>query len=206
MHLKNNKKGFSLIEVLVSLTIFAMIMAAVISNFRGGEFRNQLNLAAANVASELRKAQSMVSAGTPTRVCEVAGVVGENCEDNPGLCPADCVEHVPFGGYGLVFIPGAENITFFANTDIENDYEELNEKVRDLSVSPTGRVMISSIVTDTGPSTELQVIFMPPANQIIFAGDVALDPSEAIITLEHINSGETRTITINKISSRIDVD
>jgi len=201
-------KGFSIIEVLISVAIIALIMTAVISNFRSGEWRNQLSLAAANVASELRKAQTMVSAGQPTQVCMVAAVMTGICEDDPAGCGGTCVEHVPYGGYGLVFVEDSETITFFANTDATDDFDKIDEKVRDLKISPTGRVKIAGISTDTtGTINQLQIIFIPPTNVIKFGGpDVFGSPNEATITISHLSSGEKREIVINKISGRIDAE
>lgn len=183
-----------------------MIMAAVIANFRSGEVKSQLSLAAQNTASEIRKTQSMSSAGEPTRLCLVAMAVNGVCEDDPASCTGDCVEQFPYGGYGLVFTEGSETITLFANHDATDSYDSDDETVRQIKVSPTGRVRVSDITTDTGDVSSLEVIFTPPKNEMVFAGpEVFGDPDEAAITLEHLSTGETKTITLNKISLRIDV-
>jgi len=204
MH-KNNQ-GFSIIEILISITIFALITAAVISDLRSGEFKNQLSIAAHNVASEIRETQTMVSAGQPTKVCMVAAVVTGNCEDDPGSCAGDCVENVPAGGYGLVFEYDSENLILFGNTDATDDYDALDEKIRDLKVSPTGRVELGLITVDGAPVDELQVIFLPPTNEMVFRGPAIFgNPSEARIEIDHQGMFETREILINRISGRIDV-
>jgi prepilin-type N-terminal cleavage/methylation domain-containing protein len=205
-HRRDNTKGFSLIEILISITIFALITVAVISDFRSGEFKNQLSIAAQNVASELRETQTMVSAGQPTMVCLVASVVTGNCEDDPGSCAGDCVENVPAGGYGLVFKYNSENIILFSNTDATDDYDAADEKIRDLKVSPTGRVEISTMTVSGVPVEEFQIIIMPPTNEMIFTGpDLFGNPPEARIELKHQGMFETREIYINRISGRIDV-
>jgi len=203
MHLRTH--GFSLIEVLVSITIFALIMAAVISNFRGGEWKNQLSLAAQNVASELRKTQTMTTAGQPTYVCKVGGVVSGNCEDDRAGCAGDCVEQVPAGGYGLALVEDSETILLFANIDASDEYDPADELVRDLRVSPTGRVKVDQIDVG-GIAPSLQIIFHPPSGEISFGGpDVFGNPPEAHIWVSHLSSNETREIVINRISGRIDV-
>ncbi|MDD4995435.1 MAG: prepilin-type N-terminal cleavage/methylation domain-containing protein [Patescibacteria group bacterium] len=199
------KNGFSLIEVLVSISIFALITTSLVANFRGGETKNQLNLAASNTVAELRKAQSMTQAGQPTRVCLSGDQIIGNCEANPS-CAGTCVENVPVGGWGLVFTSGSDKMKLFANSELAVAFDESEEQVSELPVSPTGRVKISGITTDTGPVNTLVVYFRPPVDRIVFAGDVALNPTNATIVLEHMTSGATRIIKINNISGRIDVE
>ena len=195
-------RGFTLIEVLISITIFAIIMVMVISNLRSGQFSSQLNLAAQNLVSELRQKQTMTLSGQFTKICDDGS---GNCEDNPGLCPEHCVEHFPLGGYGLVFVPDAEKLIFFANNNEEAPYEE-TEKVREVPISPTGQVKIKEINTQTESVSHLEIIFAPPQAEISFSGDIVPGRDIVTITLEHLGSAEQKSITINKISGRIDVN
>lgn len=206
--MKNNYKnyGFTLLEVLVVIAIFALIMASVFANFRAGEFSNQLSLAADNAATEIRKVQAMVSAGSPTYVCMIGGAIDSICEGDPAGCSGDCIEHVPFGGYGLVFEEANGAMTFFADLDESGAYDDPGEKISDLPVSVTGRVTVGGMSTDTGPVNTLEIIFVPPKSEMIFSGpDVFGEPTEATITLRHEVSGKTNELMLNNISSRIDV-
>ncbi|MBU0648699.1 type II secretion system GspH family protein [Patescibacteria group bacterium] len=204
MMLDINKKnsGFTLIEILISITIFAIIMVLVIANLRSGQFSSQLNLAATNLVSELRQKQNMTLAGQFTKICDDGA---GNCEDNSDLCPEHCVSQFPLGGYGLVFDPDAEKLIFFANNNEEAPYEE-TEKVREVPISPTGQVKIKEINTLTEGVSHLEIIFAPPRGEASFSGDILADRDIITITLEHINSGEQKSITINKISGRIDAN
>ena len=194
-----------MIEVLVVISIFALIMASVFANFRAGEFSSQLGLAADNVSTEIRKVQSMTTAGTKTYVCMVADVMTSVCEDDPGACSGDCIEHVPFGGYGLVINDGSDAITLFADIDESGSYDP-EERIRDLPVSITGRVSVESLSTDTGAVNTLEIIFVPPAGRMIFSGpDIFGDPTDATINLIHDVSENTQSILLNNISSRVDV-
>ena len=176
-------------------------MAMVVSNLRGGQFRNQLNLGAQNLVTELREKLNMSLSGQPTRVCDDGSAI---CENDPAVCVGDCVEQVPLGGYGLVLAQGEETITLFADIDTENPYQDF-EMVRELVISPTGSVAIKSINTDLQSLTGIEIVFVPPDAEIVFHG-VTGEPSQATITLEHLNTGEEREVTINRISGRIDVD
>lgn len=198
-------KGFTIIEVLVSVTIFTVILLLVLANFRAGQFSSQLRLAAQNVVSELRQKQIMTQSGQPSFFCRGGVDEGQNCEADPMICTMDCVKQVPLGGYGLVFVVGEQNITLFANNDTTDTYQ-IEEKVRDLVVSATGQVEISALNTPTQSLNELQIIFTPPEGGISFAGDVVGETESATITVRHLQSGKEKTVAINKISGRIDVE
>ena len=205
MKTNNKNLGFTLLEVLVVIAIFALIMASVLANFRAGEFSSQLALATDNVATEIRKIQSMTLSGTKTYVCMIADVMTAVCEDNPGACSGDCIEHVPFGGYGLKFDDGGDQMTLFADINESGSYDP-EERIRDLPVSVTGRVSVASMITDTGAVNTFEIIFIPPNGRMIFSGpDIFGDPTEATINLIHDVSEDTQSIILNNISSRIDV-
>jgi len=206
MAAKNKNYGFTLLEVLVVIAIFALIMASVFANFRQGEFSNQLSLAADNVATEIRKVQTMVASGVPTYVCMAGAVITGVCEDDPAACGGDCIEHVPFGGYGLAFEEGSDTMALFADLDESGSFDDPEELIRNLPISVTGRVIVERMNTETGALDTLEVIFSPPKSMMSFFGPgIFGDPSEATITLGHEVSGRTEDITLNNISSRIDV-
>lgn len=60
------ERGFSFLEILVSIGIFAIITTAVVVNFRSGQHSNELRLAAEGLASDLRSLYTTAQAGTAT--------------------------------------------------------------------------------------------------------------------------------------------
>ena len=59
--------GFTLSELLVSISIFALITTAVVANFRAGERADELRLAAEQFASALRELETAAQTGSAPR-------------------------------------------------------------------------------------------------------------------------------------------
>ena len=60
----NKKHGFTLIEILLSITCLAIISAIAIPVYQSFQVRNDLNIAANTVVSSLRRAQILSQAAT----------------------------------------------------------------------------------------------------------------------------------------------
>ena len=58
MKIIKNNLGFTMVEMIVSIGIVAMIAGIFLANYRGSDRSNQLNLAAEELASNIRLAQS----------------------------------------------------------------------------------------------------------------------------------------------------
>ncbi len=65
MHLKF-RRGFSIIELLISLTIMGIITMVAVGNFRVAQQRQEIKGVAQTLASDLRRAQAMSFNGTKT--------------------------------------------------------------------------------------------------------------------------------------------
>ena len=111
--LNKNKTGFTIIDLLVSLGIFAFITGAVIANFRDGSNNEAVRQGSEIIASLLREAQSRTLSGAV-------------------LPDGD----FPDGGYGVRFNTSNGNyIIFFADTNgnlIYDDGEELEDNSQNL--------------------------------------------------------------------------
>jgi len=97
------KKGFTIIELLVAMSIFIIVTGLVVANFRRGARSDELRIAATGLASTLRRAQTMALAGVQ--------VNGE----------------LPAGGYGVhVSISEPSRYIIFTSNDLlYNSGEEL---------------------------------------------------------------------------------
>lgn len=78
--LLRNKNGFTLVEMLVSISILVVLSTMLIANFNAGERQTRLNASANVLSSEIRKVQNMVLNGAK---------FGD--------------KEMPFGGYGIHF-------------------------------------------------------------------------------------------------------
>ncbi|MDD5043128.1 MAG: prepilin-type N-terminal cleavage/methylation domain-containing protein [Patescibacteria group bacterium] len=121
-----NRSGFTLVELLVSITIFALMTMFVVVNFRAGQKQDFLNLGAEEISNNLKKAQT-------------AAVAGELIE---GV--------VPKGGYGLYFASDSTSYLYFADLDGNFNYTAVDGVIAEYPL-PKGVVINSenlSVVFD----------------------------------------------------------
>lgn len=92
------RKGFTLVELLVAITIFGVITTIVVVNFRTGQKQDFLDLSADKLVNNIKRAQTAAITG------ELVG--GE----------------VPAGGFGLHFASGENFYIYFADEDMSHNY------------------------------------------------------------------------------------
>ena len=123
------RHGFTLIDLIVSIGIFALVATAVMVNFNAGSRNDSVRQAANIVAATLRRAQSMT----------LSGALLSNGA-------------FPVGGYGVRFDQGMPgNLTLFADIDGNFNYTDAAEALEDITLpkenaatGPTLNVVFSS--------------------------------------------------------------
>lgn len=169
------KRGFTLVELLVAISIFGLITAAVVVNFRGASPNRQLQLQAANIASLMRQAQVQAQAGEP-----YGGTV-------------------PAGGYGIHLNAcgaGSCTITLFADQNNSFSMQSPAEVVQTIDL---GQTVYVSGVSSGG---QAHVIFRPPAGSICLE-NVCSGAAPLTITLAAAGTSMTRVLTVNQLSGQI---
>lgn len=152
------KKGFSLVELIIVVSIIAILTAVIIPNLRKGEEVFALQRAVHKLAQDLRVASEIAMSGriVPT----------------PPFPP---------GGYGIYFSGVNTNqYILFRDNDNQKDYD-VGEEIENLSLAEKG-VIIESI----SPATPLSIVFYPP-DPTVTIKNIAGTFSEAIITLKQRN-------------------
>lgn len=99
----NNSKGFTLMEVLISIGIFAILTGLILVNYRRGNDDSALTKDVALIMANVRLAQEQTASGKSIKHC--AYYTGQACSVNAD-CPAadnSCVSGIPQGGYAVVF-------------------------------------------------------------------------------------------------------
>ncbi len=171
-------RGFTLVELLVSMGIFVIITSLVIVNFRSGQYRDELNGAAGIVQAALREAQTAASSGT---------VTPSPCPDpaNPGHLLSTAGP--PPSGYGL-HLTSPNTIIEFADCETAAPktytYSEADQNfifVRAVQVSPN--VKFSNLQ----PGDPLDIVFDPFVETVT----VNNSASNAVITIQHPKGGGT---------------
>lgn len=174
-------KGFTLIEMLVSISMIVVIATLFIANYRSANKRTDLIMAAQTLAADLHLAQN-----------NSLGLVKYNGE-------------VPAGGWGINFIDATNSYTMFADLNAPDDpsgymdYDagegEINYGARVTVLPPN--IEISNIKTVAVPSEAYaNVTFLPPDPQTnIYNGTATSSSLE--IELRETRNNTIKTIVVN---------
>ncbi len=195
----DQRPGFTLLELIVSMSIFTVITGFVLINFRAGQRSDEIRFAADGAASVIRDALSRATAGATVEACVSGSVVTGICGSG-AVCGGVCSTRVP-KGWGVAFGTAAPNdgITLFVDLD-GNKLYDANETVLVEPYSSSG------FVTATAASpTPLRttVLFVPPLPDALVDGAAAA--TEATLTLTHGAGGAVRTVHFNRVSRLVTV-
>jgi prepilin-type N-terminal cleavage/methylation domain-containing protein len=179
MRLIKNRKGFTLMEVVVSIGIMALLLSLFLVNYRVGSRGSELVLAAQNALSDMRLVQN-----------NSLGSVRYNGQ-------------VPLGGWGVHFDTSASNnrrYIVFADIDGDHNYDgagESNPSYGGRTIDLPENISIAGIEYHGGISkTWSDFVFLPPLPKTII-WDGAGTTTEATIILEHGVTGENKSIYSN---------
>ena len=175
MDIKNNKKAFTLVELLVTSGIVAIVASMFFVNYHSTNKRSELIMAIQNLASDLRQAQS----------------------NSLGLFLYDSSS--PSGGWGvhMNINDSATSYKLFADNDGDYSYDsgESNTIFGGKNVNLPDGVIIDSI--NNGSSVNLvDITFYPPDPDTYIYSSSATSTS-VTITLKETVSETTKAVTVN---------
>lgn len=199
MHHKD-KKGFTLIEIIVTMAIISLMLVVSVANFRLGQQDDVVRFAASRVADALKTEQS--------------DAIG-------GRIPSG--KTVPPQSYGIHFTTNAsptlaQGVVFADNGTQNYRYDAPGEQIGTAVFDPNSnspKIIVQSICvggsgpTCTGGSTQsnIDITFASPSGAILFDGNqLANAPAQVVIVLQHTATLKTKTVTINRITGRIDAE
>jgi len=179
------RRGFTLFELTVVITIIILLSGIVLANYRVGEREYALLRSAYKLAQDLGTAKRMAMASE--------------------TLPASFGGGFPKGGYGIFFQNNLSSYILFADCDGDKEYDPSGpalsctgatpdtpypEKIKELSLEETG-IKISNL----SPSSPLSITFFPPDPVI----EIIPEPPDnsAIVTLTY--DGKNKTVKINTI-------
>ncbi|MEA3249678.1 MAG: prepilin-type N-terminal cleavage/methylation domain-containing protein [Patescibacteria group bacterium] len=205
MRRKRGQRGFTLIEMLISLSIFAVITAMAVANFRAGAQGDELRVSARLVASTVRRAQTQAVAGYSIFFCHGGADEGKVCPSgNDSECGGGvCTKDIPDAWGVRISTLSGENreLIVFADTNGSKRYES-GEAVRFDAISSGPFVNILSVTPND--ANVLDIIFEPPKPKMYFNDSIV--NGIATIVLEHQHTGTQQSVTVNRISGLVSVE
>lgn len=191
--LKQNKSGFTLIEMITSISLVVMITAIFVANYRTGNKRTDLIMTAQKLVADIHAAQN-----------NTLGLVKYGDE-------------VPAGGWGLSFSVASPQYTLFADLDrpASNepgqiwpkdpgymDYNPSTEGLVDLGARvvnlPQGIEISSIMINDTSqtgyPSANVSFLPPDPKTNIYYGFSTS---SVLRINLREKSTGKIKTVRVN---------
>lgn len=198
------RRGFTLVELLVSISIIGVLTGMMMANFRGGQQAAEVRLAADILVNQIRAVQTSALSGRLASVC-VGGVNDlKVCE--PGKTPAVactdgvCQRRIP-SGYGIRFTStDPKDYLLFYDTDNDQLYDAGEEIASQAFV--TTKTISASASTAGFP---LDLVYKPPYGQLYVNGSDT-GPVTVSLTLSHDFGNLTRHVNIYRLSGKIEHD
>lgn len=178
---KHYLKGFTLIEILVVISIIALLSVLTLSQYKTGQRSLALQRSAHKLAQDIRRAQEMAM----------------SARELPG-------GGLPSGGYGVCFDkvagPADYDIFIYADTTTpEERYDPGDQVIENIVLEK--EVKVKEVKIDSLSPNRLSVNFKPPDPKVKLRGGVgdpvAYDETRIIICLK-TDENKTRTIRVNK--------
>ena len=186
------KKGFTLLEITIVVTIIALLSTIFIANYRGGERQFALKRSAHKLAQDLRGVQEMAMSSRATP---------DTFDPNA----------FPKGGYGIYFVKDSNSYIVFADCDGDGVYSEpgsapsctaavpdfsfwKGEKLEEFYLE--NGIYIKEVLKDSTSLDSLSVTIYPPDPTVTINSDILAN--SAIIYLTFDGQSE-KIISINKV-------
>lgn len=221
--------GFTIIELLVSVSILLMITLSVVGNINRSQYQEELNGSARLLAAALRDLQTRAYSASSVKTCDGAGGVTYVCEQSTAGCVSSCASPIPPYSYGMTIIGSATSVHRFAEVEpsFNNRREQSiggdqHEQIGDLLFLQhaqtanyvTLRVPIS---LDTGSVGSVTVTFERQNGTMRIngcgtpapytPGCAGPEPTTARLQLQHARiPGIIRTVYLNAITGRVSLE
>ena len=199
-----DRRAFTLVELLVSISIIGVITGLMLANFRGGQQASEVRFASEILVSAIRATQTSSLSGRLVSVCSGGSNDLAVCEagiEPPVSCPdGTCQKRVP-SGYGLHFTSTAPtSYTLFYDTNDDQRFET-NEAISSQPLVSTDTVRVS----DTSVGLPLDLVFKPPFGQVYVNGS-ASGTTVVSLTLSHRFGTISRHVSVYRLSGKIEHD
>ena len=196
-------KGFTLVELLVSISIIGVITGMMMANFRGGQQSAEVRLASDILVGQIRSVQTSALTGRLVSVCSGGAEDLDVCEPKspPVSCSGGVCQKRGPAGYGIRFSTETPtSYLLFYDTDDDRRYDA-GEELGDSPYVSTNAVLFQG--SDAGSPVDL--VYTPPFGQLFVNGS-ASGPTTVSLTLGHQFGNLTRHVNVYRLSGKIDHD
>lgn len=198
-----SSRGFTLVELLVSLAVIGVITGAMLANFRGGQRSAEVRLASDILVATLREMQTNALSGRLVNVCSGGVNDLKVCEQKtpPVACTGGtCQRRVPTG-YGVrISVATPKNFIVFYDTDGDAAYDAGEE------ISSPPYVSTATVVFDSSNvAVPVDIVYKPPSAQLFVNGSSA-GPDTVRLTIKHDTGSPSRNVTLYRTAGKIEHD
>lgn len=187
---KNLKKGFTLVELLIVLGIFAVMSGVVLGSYRTYDSNALFANATEDVVLALRQAQ----------------VYGSGAKGGEGVCGGLTAFDCSYGVYFSMAAPASNGITVFADTNNNHVYNVGDAVIAGASATWPSSISVTTLLCGgVDCATNVASVSFKRPNPDAYIADVALfdpnlpSPYNAIaITIADTKSGKTSTVTVTR--------
>ena len=207
-------QGFSLMEMLISISIVALLALTSVFLLKSSQENDELNTAARQLAGDIRSMQSRALASQNVKTCTNASSETQLCEDSIAGCAGACTAANSYG-FGIHIYSASS--TYVAYADItpaapDYKYTKNTEKLfsRTLAILGSATVYVKSITSTDSlgvqtTQTGADIDFTRQTGKMRLVGLGGSEPVLLIILLEHKTSKRQVTVEINRVTGRVSI-
>jgi prepilin-type N-terminal cleavage/methylation domain-containing protein len=177
----NNKKGFTLVEMLVVIFIIVLTASVTVANFRKGERATGFLMTTEQLASDLRKVQTRTIAGVVNDKLNLTGGYGLYISKD------DLDQYTLFGDDGdFIYNPASDETLLTIDLPINVSFADLGVDVDSVTIifqPPASTVYVDGLESKT--TTTLTLLNSMVDNK---KGEVTLNGLTGRITAELVNN------------------
>jgi type II secretory pathway pseudopilin PulG len=190
------RKSFTLVEILVMVTIFIFIAASAVANFSVARGSVRLRAVTQEMAANIQKAQALAYANVSMNVCTDSKICGSgsSCDSNMVGCTL-----TPILTYGVIFDAGNKKYTIFADANSSGTYN-VGEAIPYGVINLPAGITIQSI---TPPANSTLIYSYNSAN---FAPFVTCSSNcSTAIAIYDSKTAVTRTVAVSQQTGTVSI-
>ncbi|MDP3770909.1 MAG: type II secretion system protein [bacterium] len=190
IHYSRKREAFTLLELIVVIGIFIVMTGVLLTNFRRSRQGDVVRIAALRLSTDIQRMQAAaLSGGGVDPGAAAYGVHVQASQPDRYVLFGDrvrCQEDAQ--GQQVCAANGRYDAGVDPAEEIANGVVQLATDVR---------------FTNTDPVAEtIDILFQPPRGAVVILPNVV----EARLTLQHATFNDTRVVSVNRISGRVDVN